>query len=60
MKTRKTITEFINENRVRLTAVIHHLAPTMPLDQIDDTEIEMWVINTDGLYNWALNEQVAI
>jgi len=55
--TRKTITEFINEHRDKLTAIIRSIVPNL---EIDDFEIEMWIINDEALYNWALNEGVTL
>ena len=54
------LAEFINENRAELVDIIHRTVPNMPLDQIDDDEIEDWIINDEGLYNWALSEGVEL
>ena len=42
---------FINGNREELTRCILNTYPTC---RIDDDEIEMWINNDEGLYNWAM------
>lgn len=45
-----SIEEFIEENREQLTEAIKNACSNC---DIDDDEIEMWINNDEGLYNWA-------
>jgi len=51
-----SIEEFINENRDELVGCIRNGGGR--LDDNDDEEIEMWVMNDEGLYNWAMDAGV--
>lgn len=46
-----TIEEFIEENRGELDSCIRNVVG--PNFDIDDDEREMWIMNDEGLYNWA-------
>lgn len=47
--------EFIDTNRTELSNAIWKVVPNYKLD---DEEIEMWINNDEGLYNWAMSEGV--
>lgn len=51
-----TIQEFIEENRAELVSCIQNVIG--PNFEIDDDEVENWVMNDESLYNWALSENV--
>ena len=48
-----TIEEFIDNNRDALDECINRV---FQQDDRDDDERELWIINDEGLYNWALDE----
>ena len=47
------IEEFIEEHRATLKGNI-------PVDNPDDDEIEIWILNDEGLYEWAVSEGVEV
>lgn len=49
--------KFIREHRAEIDAIIHSIVPGI---LIDDDEREMWIINDEGLYNWARSEGVKV
>jgi hypothetical protein len=52
--------EFIEENRQEID---DHIAHTLGVDENpmpDYEEREAWVMNDEGLYNWAISEGVEI
>ena len=51
------MSEFINENREMLINAIHNVVPNLDLD---DDDIEMWVINDESLYNFAIESGVEV
>lgn len=55
---KKSLTQFIKENRGQLVAAIRNAVPN--ITGIDNREIRMWVLNDEGLYNWAKSEGVKI
>lgn len=55
----KTMKEFIEENRGELDAAIR-TATGQPNADIDDDERENWILNDEGLYNWAKDEGVDV
>lgn len=55
MSKRKSLTEFIRENRAELIAAIRNVVPQAPNTT---TEIRLWILNDEGLYNWAKSEGV--
>jgi succinate dehydrogenase flavin-adding protein (antitoxin of CptAB toxin-antitoxin module) len=47
-----TLEEFINENRGELRdCILNVLGQNF---DVDDEEIEDWIMNDEGLYNWML------
>jgi hypothetical protein len=58
MKKCKSLTEFIRENRADLVRCIRNVVPNAT--GLNTTEIRMWVLNDEGLYNWAKSEGVRI
>ena len=52
-----TLREFIKENRVELDACIKRVVPNIHLN---DAERRLWILNDEGLYNWARSEGVRI
>jgi hypothetical protein len=52
---RANVYDFIEQHRAEIDAVIKRKAPnwTKP---IDDAERRLWVLNDEGLYNWAKSE----
>lgn len=55
---KKSLTQFIKENRSQLVAAIRNAVPNTT--GIDNREIRMWILNDEGLYNWAKSEGVKI
>lgn len=51
------IEQFIENNRQELQEIIGQ--ETLGFD-IDNEEIELWILNDEGLYKWALSEGVEI
>ena len=57
-----TLREFIRQNRRELDECIAH-ALRLPVDELpyrNDEERRLWVLNDEGLYNWARSEGVRI
>jgi hypothetical protein len=54
-----TMYEFIRRNRVELDAAIRGVLKR-PEYKLDDDERRLWVLNDEGLYNWARSEGVKI
>ncbi len=55
-----TLAEFIKENREQLDS---HIAASIGQDTnplANDNERRLWVLNDEGLYNWARSEGVKI
>ena len=52
-----TLTQFIQENRSDIDSFIRSQVPEC---NIDNDERELWILNDEGLYNWALSESVDI
>lgn len=48
---------FVEEHRQEIDDYIHTVNPNQ---EIDDEERENWVMNDEGIYEWALNEGVNI
>lgn len=55
---RKSIREFIKENRAELDACIRQVVPN--ITTLNDEERRQWVLNDEGLYMWARREGVRI
>jgi hypothetical protein len=45
-----TLAEFIQENRDEIDECIQSVTTQ---DHIDDDERELWILNDEGMYNWA-------
>jgi hypothetical protein len=54
---RKSLTEFIRENRAELDKAIRRVCSNCSLN---DKERRAWVLNDEGLYLWARSEGVRI
>ena len=54
-----TMEQFINEHRGELDAAILR-ALGNPNLSLDDEERENWILNDEGLYNWARSEGVDV
>ena len=53
----KSLTSWIKENRSEIDSVIKSQVPNA---RIDDAERRIWVLNDEGLYNWAKSERVGV
>jgi hypothetical protein len=53
------ISEFIEEHRQELIEAITGQESIMAID-LDDEEIENWVLNDESLYTWVVSEGVEI
>ena len=49
--------KFIKDNRKEIDEAIHSICPNTKLN---DTERTAWVLNDEGLYNWARSEGVKV
>jgi len=54
---RKSMKQFISENRADIDAYIRRKVPSA---RIDDAERRLWILNDEGLYNYARSEGVNI
>lgn len=52
-----TMREFIRQNREELDEAIRRVCPGAAQN---DDERELWILNDEGLYNWARGEGVPI
>ena len=52
-----TLAQFIKENREELDKCIQKACPGAPHT---DSERRLWILNDEGLYNWARSEGVKI
>jgi hypothetical protein len=57
MKRRTSLRAWIRANREALDAVIQRLCPGA---RRSDEERRLWVLNDEGLYNWARAERVNV
>lgn len=48
-----SIRQFIKEHRDDIDAAIRSVVPEA---RIDDDERRLWILNDEGLYNWARRE----
>lgn len=55
-----TLREFIKENRVELDACIARAIGRDKNPYPNDQERRDWILNDEGLYNWARSEGVRI
>ena len=54
-----SIADFIEENREELVESIHNYCG-INRSRLDDEELELWIANDEGLYNWARSEGVEV
>jgi hypothetical protein len=54
-----TLEEFIQENREELDACIQRVVDN-PQFEIDDEERRLWILNDEGLYDWARDAGVKV
>ena len=52
-----TLREFIKQNRQELDTCIKRVVPNV---RLNDEERRLWVLNDEGIYNWARSEGVKI
>ena len=57
MPRRISMKKFIEENKADIDACIKRKAPGQP---INNEERRLWILNYEGLYNWARSEGVNI
>jgi len=53
----KSMEEFIEKNRGQLDECIRRVCPYI---ELDDDDREDWILNDEGLYNWARGEGVDV
>ena len=54
---KQSLSSWIKENRTEIDAAIRSSVPNA---RIDDAERRMWILNDEGLYNWAKSEGVNV
>ena len=54
---RKSLTQFIRENREEIDAAIRRVCDNC---RLNDQERRLWILNDEGLYNWARSEGVRV
>lgn len=52
-----TLREFIKENKQDIDEAIKRVCPNC---RLNDSERRMWILNDEGLYNWARSSGVRI
>ena len=52
-----TLANFIKENKQELDSCIKNVVPGASLN---DSERRLWILNDEGLYNWARSSGVKI
>jgi len=57
MRARKTMAAFLKEHRAEIDAAIRRQVPEA---RIDNHERRLWIMNDEGLYNWARAEGVRV
>ena len=55
---RKSMRDWIRENRVELDAAIRRACPN--LARLNDSDRRLWVLNDEGLYLWARRDGVNV
>ena len=50
-----SIREFIKQNQAEIDKAIKRVCPNC---RLDDAERREWILNDEGLYNWARSEGV--
>ena len=53
-----SLTQFIREHRDEIDECIKRVAPNATY--FNDEERRLWVLNDEGLYNWARSEGVKV
>ena len=56
----KSITQFIRENKAEIDAGIKRALDADPEYRLNDRERRLWILNDEGLYNWARSEGVRV
>ena len=54
---KQSLSSWIKQNRESIDAAIRNVVPNA---RIDDAERRMWVLNDEGLYNWAKSDGVNV
>ena len=57
---RKSLTQFIKENKAEIDAGIKKALDANPEYRLNDRERRLWILNDEGLYRWARSEGVKI
>jgi hypothetical protein len=52
--------QFIKEHKTELCEAINRQLGNGLYNNVSNAEIEMWLLNDEGLYNWARGEGVRI
>ena len=52
-----TLRAWMKENRAELDAAIRRVVPDV---RLSDNERRLWVLNDEGLYNWAKSDGVPL
>lgn len=52
-----TMRDFIKQNRTEIDMAIKRAVPNA---QLNNEERRLWILNDEGLYNWARSEGVRI
>jgi hypothetical protein len=52
--------QFIKEHKTELCEAINNKMGMDIYTNVSNAEIEMWLLNDEGLYNWARSEGVRI
>lgn len=55
---RMSLRQFVQENRKEIDAVILRQCPN--IERLNDGERQLWVLNDEGLYNWARENRVRV
>lgn len=55
---KKSLRTWIRDNRKELDECIHRVVPN--IGSLNDEERRVWILNDEGLYNWARREGVNI
>jgi hypothetical protein len=52
-----TIKDFIKQNKTEIDSAIKRVVPNA---RLNDQERRLWILNDEGLYNWARSQRVKI
>jgi hypothetical protein len=52
-----TLKEFIKQNKTEIDSAIKRVVPNA---RLNDQERRLWILNDEGLYNWARSQRVKI